>query len=94
MNLLANKTFRETLKIYDGDNANVEKINRYIKKSLNFYNRNNDDVTKNDLKNRFDNVTFKTIKHIRKHNNGEFDKWKNNLEEVKNSNILDNKAFL
>jgi len=65
MNLLANKTFGETLKIYDGNNANVEKINRYIKKSLNIYNRNIDDVTKNNLKNRFDNVTFKTIKHIR-----------------------------
>ena len=47
----------------DSSNANPNKeLHNYIDKSLKFYNKNFEDLLKESMLNKFDSVTYKTIK--------------------------------
>ena len=45
----------------EGDRAKIEQVNQYIKKQMRFYNKNYEELNEAS-NNRFDNVTFKTVK--------------------------------
>ena len=64
LNLLRSDAF---LSYLINNRGNVRNANNYITKSMKFYRKNYEDLLKEGLLTRFDNVTFKTIKHgIRK----------------------------
>ena len=52
-------------KVVNADNSQVG-FNKYITKSMRFYNKSYEELLKENLSNRFDSVTLKSIKNIRK----------------------------
>ncbi len=82
MNLLNNMNFAENMKINENDNAKIEQINQYIKKSMRFYNKNLDDLTRENTTNKFDNITFKTVKRKNKFNENEIENFIRNFDNV------------
>ena len=59
LNLMNSEQFVENAL---GNKKEIESNNNYIAKSMKFYNKNYEDLMKESLLSRFDNVTFKTIK--------------------------------
>ena len=80
--LLNNTNFADTLKLNDGDSGRMEQINQYIKKSMKFYKKNMDDLTRDVSRNKFDNVTFKTIKNERKFDDKELENYIRHFDKV------------
>ena len=79
MNLLNSKQFIENA---FGDKKQLEKGNDYIAKSMKFYNKNYDDLMKESLLSRFDNVTYKTIKKENKIDQKDVEKFLKNFDNV------------
>ena len=79
LNLLNSKQFIENA---FGDKKQLEKGNDYIAKSMKFYNKNYDDLMKESLLSRFDNVTYKTIKKENKIDQKDVEKFLKNFDNV------------
>jgi hypothetical protein len=82
MTLLNNMNFAENMKINENDNAKIEQINQYIKKSMRFYNKSIDDLTRESSYNKFDNITFKAIRKDKKFGDHEIENFIKNFEKV------------
>ncbi len=63
-----------------GDKKKLEKENNYIAKSMKFYNKNYEDLMKEGMLNRFDNVTYKTIKKEQRIDQREMEKFLRNYQ--------------
>lgn len=46
----------------DNEKGNLGNVNQYVDNSLKFYNKNFEDLIKESLLHKFDNVTYKSIK--------------------------------
>jgi len=82
MGLLNNINFAENMKLNENDNAKIEQINQYIKKSMRFYNKNLDDIAREGAINKFDSITFKTIKKPSKFTELDFENFIRNFDKV------------
>ena len=63
-----------------GDKKKLEKENNYIAKSMKFYNKNYDDLMKEGMLHRFDNVTYKTIKKENRFDQKDMEKFLRNYQ--------------
>jgi len=89
MNLLNNIEFADNMKINENDTCKMEQINQYIKKSMRFYNKNVDDITRENAITKFDNITFKAIRKPNIFKENEIENFIKNFDKVDIiSNIL------
>ena len=65
-----------------GDKNKIQKENNYIAKSMRFYKKNYEDLMKEGMLNRFDNVTYKTIKKENKIDPKELEKFLKNYQQT------------
>lgn len=79
LNLLNSDQFIENA---FGNKKELEKGNDYIAKSMKFYHKNYDDLMKESLLSRFDNVTYKTIKKENKLDQKDVEKFLKNFENI------------
>ena len=79
LNLLNSDTFLSNIL---GDKNKIQKENNYIAKSMRFYKKNYEDLMKEGMLNRFDNVTYKTIKKENKIDPKELEKFLKNYQQT------------
>lgn len=84
LNLMNSEQFVENAL---GNKKEIESNNNYIAKSMKFYNKNYEDLMKESLLSRFDNVTFKTIKKENVIDQRDVEKFLKNIDNTTNINI-------
>ena len=65
-----------------GDKKKLEKENNYIAKSMKFYNKNYEDLMKEGMLKKFDNVTYKTIRKEQKIDQKDMEKFLRNYQNI------------
>ena len=76
LNLLNGEVFKDKV------DETVEKEKNMLISSMKFYHKNFDDLIKEGYLNKFDNVTYKTIKHEHKIDPGDMEKFLLNFDNV------------
>ena len=84
LNLMNSEQFVENAL---GNKKEIESNNNYIAKSMKFYNKNYEDLMKESLLSRFDNVTFKTIKKENVIDQRDVEKFLKNIDNTTNTNV-------
>lgn len=85
LSLLNSEKFMENIiNIKSNQNVNetIGDVNQYVDKSLKFYNKNFDDLMKESLLHRFDNVTYKSIKREAKKGPSDLERFLLNYENL------------